>query len=74
MATETKIKAPAGAKLEVTVLIDQDLWDELKEQGCSDADIKKSIEKSITFTDTVHGNITTPPVFYVESATLQKYY
>ncbi len=75
MATQTAInKPPNGAKLEVVILIDQDKWAELKAQGCTDRDIEKAIEKSITFTKTVSGVIPSPPVFDIESATLLKYY
>jgi hypothetical protein len=76
MTTKTTNKEPApdGAKLEVTILIDKDRWDELVEQGYSDRDLQKAIEKSITFTDTVSGLIPTPPVFDIESVTLLKYY
>ena len=72
--TTNKEPAPSGAKLEVLILIDQDKWDELVEQGYSEVDIQKAIEKSITFRDTVSGLIPTPPVFDIESATLLKYY
>ena len=66
--------APKGARLEVIILIDQDKYDNLKSQGYSDKQIQKSIEKSITLTSTVSGIIPTPPVFDIESVTLQKYY
>jgi len=72
--TTNKETAPNGAKLEVLILIDQDKWDELVEQGYSDRDIHKAIEKSITFTKTVSGLIPTPPVFDIESVALLKYY
>jgi len=76
MTTKTTNKEPApnGAKLEVIILIDQDKWNELVEQGYSEVDIQKAIEKSITFTNTVSGVIPTPPVFDIMSATLLKYY
>jgi hypothetical protein len=76
MTTKTTNKEPTpnGAKLEVLILIDQDKWDELVEDGYSDKEIQKAIEKSITFTNTVSGIIPTPPVFDIESATLLKYY
>lgn len=76
MTTKTTNKEPApnGAKLEVTILIDQDKWNELAEQGYSDVDLQKAIELSITFKDSVFGIIPSPPVFDVESVTLLKYY
>ena len=66
--------APNGATLEVTILVDQDKWNELKSQGYSDEAIQKSIERSITFKDTVSGAIVSPPVFDIEHTTLLKYY
>jgi len=72
--TTNKEPAPSGAKLEVLILIDQDKWDELVEQGYSEVDIERAIEKSITFTNTVSGLIPTPPVFDIMSATLLKRY
>ncbi len=65
---------PNGAKLEVTVLIDQDKWEELRAQGYSDKDLQKAIEKSITVKDTVGGAIVSPPVLDIDSVTLLKYY
>ncbi len=73
-ATNTKKEAPVGARLEVVLLIDACRWDELKAQGCSDKDIQKAIEKSITFKDTVSGVITSPPVFDIKQVDLLKYY
>ena len=39
---------PTKARVEITVLIDPDLWNEMKGEGLSDDRIKKSIEQSIT--------------------------
>lgn len=78
MSSQTAINnyesAPNGAKLEVIILIDRNKWNELVEQGYSDKDIQKAIEKSVTFTNTISGLIPTPPVFDIESASLLKYY
>jgi hypothetical protein len=68
------MSAPNGAKLEVMLTIDGDKWNELIAQGYSDADLQKSIEKSITFKDTISGAIASPPVIDVISADLRKYY
>jgi hypothetical protein len=70
----TKVSAPDGAKLEVTILIDRIEWNKLKEDGYSDDQIMHSIEKSLTFNNAVGGIIPTPPILDVESATLLKYY
>lgn len=59
-----------GAKLEVTVLIDEDLLAELQADGYSDKAIEAMIKKSITLKDIPFRN----PVFEIESVELQKYY
>ncbi len=76
MTTEVgeRESTPSGAKLEVTVLIDQDKWDELRAQGYSDKDLQKAVEKSITIKDTVGGLVASPPVLDIDSVTLLKYY
>ena len=66
--------APNGVKLEVTALIDRDLWADLKKQGYSDDEISKSIEKSITLRDIVSGAVSRPPVFDMMEVNLLKYY
>lgn len=65
---------PKGARLEVTILIDGDKWQELANQGFNDEAIQKSIERSITFRDSVGGVIPTPPVLDILSTELLKYY
>ena len=59
-----------GAKLIVTVLIDNDQVDELKTQGFSDKDIEFAIKKSITLT----ASNMRQPVRDIESVELIKYY
>lgn len=59
-----------GAKLTVTVLIDDDKVNELKAQGYSDLDIEKAICKAISITDIPLRN----PVQDIVSVELVKYY
>lgn len=62
------------AKLEIMITIDEKRFDELTKQRYSDWDLMRSIEKSISLTDTVSGNIPTPPVLDIKSVRLLKYY
>lgn len=59
-----------GAKLMVTVLMDNAKVEEMKAQGYSDLDIQKTICKAITLTD---ANVR-QPVWDIESVELIKYY
>jgi hypothetical protein len=59
-----------GAKLQVTVLIDDDMVDELKKQGCSDKKIEELICKAITLTEINMRQ----PIESIESVELLKYY
>lgn len=70
---ETKT-APNGVKLEVTALIDQDMWAELQEQGWTEKDIGKAIKKSITFNKVACGVMPKVPLFDIMSVDLLKYY
>ena len=77
MATLTKKEAgcpPSGAKVEVTVLIDREKWASLIDQGCSDAQIQRAIERAITASDIVAGIIPNPPILAVMDASVTKYY
>lgn len=72
MAIQTKQnRTPKGARLEVLIEIDQDIWDEQRAKGYTDEDLTKAIAKSITFEDC---GSPTPPVFDIESVTLLNYY
>ena len=73
-ATSQHEPAPNGAKLEVTILVDKDRWNELKSQGYSDKDLQKAIEQSITINYRVRGAIISSPILDINSATLLKYY
>ncbi len=72
MTTKTTNKEPTpnGAKLEVTILIDQDMWDELVSQGYSEHDLHKMIEKSICLDRIGEPHL---PVFDIEDVTLLRY-
>ncbi len=43
--------APNGVKLEVTALIDEKVWEQMKNQGMPEKDMQKAIEKQITLED-----------------------
>ncbi|KKN07681.1 hypothetical protein LCGC14_1064540 [marine sediment metagenome] len=70
----TKAKIPDGVKLEVTALIDHDMWAELQKQGWTDKDLEGAIKKSITFRNTVSGDLSHVPLFDIMSVELLKYY
>ena len=72
--TTTKEGIPNGVKLEVTALIDQDMWVELQKQGWTDRHLIMAIKKSITFIKTVSGDLSHVPLFDIMSVELLKYY
>lgn len=63
-----------GATLQVTVLVDPDLYNELVKEGWSEDTIEQAIKDSITLTKEVPGAITFTPVSDIMSVDLQKYY
>jgi len=70
--TDYKEPAPSGVKLEVTALIDRDLWAELSAQGYTENDFNEAIKKSITFNKI--GKKFRIPLFDILEVELLKYY
>ena len=64
------MKAPAGAKLEVTLLIDQDQWDELINKGFTERHIAQMIKNTLTLREPGFRQ----PVSDMKEVTLLKYY
>lgn len=64
------MESPNGAKLEVTILIDKDQWEEIKSEGYSDKDIEQAIKQAIT----LKGVPFRSPVMEIDSIDLVKYY
>ena len=69
-----KAEAPNGVKLEVTALIDRDMWAILRNQGFSEKDLIETIKKSITFNRTACGVTPKVPLFDIMDVDLLKYY
>lgn len=65
---------PSGVTLSVTLLIDQHLWLELKDEGWSDKDLADAIKKSITFKGTVGGAMSRVPLSDIFEVDLVGYY
>ena len=72
--TTFKEGTPNGVKLEVTALIDKDIWAELQAQGYTEKDIVEGIKKSITFHNTVGGVLPRVPLLDIMGVDLLKYY
>lgn len=68
------IEAPSGVKLEVTALIDQDMWEELKAKGWTADDMGEAIKKSITFKSIVGDSLSQVPLHDIMKVELLKYY
>ncbi len=64
------MKAPAGAKLEVTLLIDQKQWEELIKKGYTDRHLAQMVKNSFSLKDLGFRQ----PVSDIQEVTLLKYY
>lgn len=67
-------EAPSGVKLEVTMLVDRDMWAILRNQGFSEEALGEAVKKSITFKDIVGGIVPKVPLSEIYSVDLIKYY
>jgi hypothetical protein len=65
---------PSGVKLEVTLLIDQDLWQEIEAEGWSDQDIAKVMKQAVTVNHGIRGALPRVPVNDIMEVNLIKYY
>jgi len=63
------MKAPKSVRLEVTAIIDPDLWDEMQAQGMTSPDLEKAIVKSLTLREP---NVS-KPVMDIENVRLLGY-
>ena len=61
---------PTGAKVEVSLLINPDQWDVLKNAGYTDDEIKEDIAESIT----LRAISAIQPVMDIEGVSFQEYY